>query len=184
MQELNQFENKEYAPGGWLKRVTWYLVSIIFFESKLFIGYPLKRILLRLYGARIGRKVKIKPSVIIKYPWFLEIGDYTWIGENVWIDNLNQVKIGANVCVSQGAMFLTGNHDYRKATFDLMTGEISIGDTCWVGAKVLLCPGVNVAYGCVLTVGVIIKRDILEPNMVVSNECSLVYKKRLPKIPF
>ena len=55
----------------------------------------------------------------IKYPWFLAIGDHTWIGEKVWIDNLAEVAIGANCCVSQGAMLLCGNHNYKKSTFEL-----------------------------------------------------------------
>lgn len=70
--------------------------------------------MLRKFGAKIGKGVFIKPLVNIKYPWNLDIGDYTWIGENVWIDNLTQVKIGSNVCISQGAMLLCRNHNYKK----------------------------------------------------------------------
>ena len=50
-----------------------------------------KRFLLRLFGAKIGKGVVIKPCVNIKYPWKLRIGNYVWIGENVWIDNLDTV---------------------------------------------------------------------------------------------
>lgn len=82
--------------------------------------------LLRLFGARMGKGVVIKPSVNIKYPWNLSIGDYSWIGENVWIDNLTHVAIGSNVCISQGAMLLCGNHDYKRPTFDLMVKPIVI----------------------------------------------------------
>ena len=86
--------------------------------------YGFRRFLLRLFGAKIGKKVIIRPSVKVTYPWKLSIGDYSWIGEDVWIDNLEQVIIGSNVCISQGAMLLCGNHNYKKVTFDLIIGEI------------------------------------------------------------
>jgi putative colanic acid biosynthesis acetyltransferase WcaF len=73
---------------------------------------------------KLVRGVNIKPGVHVKYPWNLKIGEFTWIGEDVWIDNLVKVDIGSNVCLSQGAMLLTGNHNYKKTTFDLMVGEI------------------------------------------------------------
>lgn len=109
--------------------------------------------ILRFWGAKIGKGVIIKPCVNIKYPWNLEIGDYSWIGENVWIDNLVKVRIGSNVCISQGAMLLCGNHNYKKTTFDLIVGEIIVEDGAWIGAQCVVCPGVRVASHSVLTVG-------------------------------
>ena len=67
-----------------------------------------------MFGAKIGKGVIIRPGVSVKYPWKLQIGDNTWIGENVWIDNLSNIIIGKNVCVSQGAMLLSGNHNYKN----------------------------------------------------------------------
>ena len=85
----------------------------------------MKRTLLRLFGANVGRGVVLKPRVTIKYPWKLAVGEHSWIGENVWIDNLGQVTIGNHCCLSQGALLLCGNHNYKKATFDLMVGDIT-----------------------------------------------------------
>ena len=116
--------------------------------------------LLRLFGANIGKGVIIKPSVIIKYPWNLSIGDYTWIGENVWIDNLSQVTIGSNVCISQGAMLLCGNHNYKRPTFDLIVKPIIIEDGAWVGAQSTVCPGVTMHSHSVLAVGSITSKDL------------------------
>ena len=75
-----------------------------------------------------------------QYPWHLSVGDNSWIGEEVWIDNLADVEIGRNCCVSQGAMLLCGNHDYTKASFDLKTGTIVLKDGAWVGAKAMGVP--------------------------------------------
>lgn len=109
--------------------------------------------LLRMFGARISNGVVIKPNVNIKSPWLLSIGQHTWIGESVWIDNLVQTNIGANACLSQGCMLLTGNHNYKSASFDLITGEINVEDGCWVGAKAVVLPGTKMESCSILTVG-------------------------------
>ncbi len=83
----------------------------------------------------------IKPKVNIKYPWKIEIGDHSWIGEGVWIDNLAHVRIGKNVCLSQGAMLLCGNHNYKKSTFDLEVKEINLEDGVWISARSFVGPG-------------------------------------------
>jgi len=141
-----------------MRRGLWYIIHLLFFRS----GFPFnsfKVSLLRLFGARIGRGVVIKPHVRIKYPWKLEIGNYAWIGEDCWIDNLAEVKIGNNCCISQGAMLLCGNHDYSKVTFDLIARPIVIEDGSWVGARSTVCPGVTLESHSVLAVGSVLTRN-------------------------
>src|SRR5687767_13826142 len=105
--DLSKFNNDWYRPGANIvMRVAWYVTNAFFFASCLPFG-RLKVALLRLFGARVGQGVVIKPRVNIKYPWLLEIGSHVWIGEGVWIDNLATVTIGDHVCISQGAMLLT-----------------------------------------------------------------------------
>ena len=131
---LDQFDNSDYAPGPWLTRVLWVLISGLFFQTWFPWPSALKRTLLRLFGAKVGRGVVLKPRVTIKYPWKLTVGDHCWIGEHVWIDNLGQVSIGNHCCLSQGALLLCGNHNYKKPTFDLMVGDIIIEDGVWISA--------------------------------------------------
>src|SRR5476651_2287949 len=94
-----------------------------------------KAFLLRLFGATVGKGLIIKTKIRIKNPWRLIVGDNCWIGESVWIDNLDDVIIGANVCLSQGAMLLTGNHDYTISSFPYRLGKIRIEDGVWIGAQ-------------------------------------------------
>ena len=81
------------------------------------------------------------------------MGDWTWIGEGVWIDNLADVNIGNHVCISQGAMLLTGNHNYRSESFDLMVEPIVLEEGSWIGARSTVCPGVTCKSHSVLAVG-------------------------------
>lgn len=157
--DLSKYDNSWYKPGGVLKRTGWHMVSILFFKCSL--PYPswFKKFLLTLFGTEVGNGVVIKPCVNIKYPWFLKIGDNVWIGEEVWIDNLTDVILGNNVCLSQGAFILTGNHNYKKETFDLITGPITVEDGVWVGAKAVICPGVKLGSHSVISVGSVVSKN-------------------------
>ena len=152
--DLSLYNNHPYHPGGsFLKRILWYYVNVFFFKSHLFPFYGFKVSLLRLFGAKVGKAVEIKPGVNIKSPWHLDIGDEVWIGENVWIDNLVMVTIGSNVCISQGAMIITGSHNYKKKTFDLITGSVTLEDGVWIGAGAIINQGIIAASHSVITSG-------------------------------
>ena len=157
---LDQFDNTDYRPGPWLVRVLWILVSGVFFQTWFPWPSALKRPLLRLFGANVGSGVVLKPRVTIKYPWKLTVGDHCWVGENVWIDNLGQVTIGNHCCLSQGALLLCGNHNYKKPTFDLMVGDITLEDGVWIGARASVGPGVTCHSHSVLAMGSTATQDL------------------------
>ena len=160
---LSAYSNKWYKKeigASTLKQFVWYFFNVFFLKSSFFPSSGFKALLCRLFGARIGKSVIIKPCVNIKYPWKLVIGDNVWIGENVWIDNLAPVKIGSNCCLSQGALLLTGNHDYSKNTFDLLVKPITLESGVWIGAKAVVCPGVHCGSHAVLTAGSIATKNL------------------------
>ena len=168
MKKVNNasYDRKKYTAGASkIKMILWYFKNILFFINPLNPISSLKILLLKIFGAKIGKGVVVKPSVNIKFPWKLEIGDYAWIGENVWIDNLEYVKIGANVCISQGALLLTGSHDATRSTFDYMGGNIKIDDGVWIGAKAVVTAGVNCGSHSILGANSIAEND-LEPYAI------------------
>lgn len=165
-QSLRDFDSRSFDRGASrLKEAAWMIVSALVFRSSFLPLSGLKRVLLQRFGASVGRGTVIKPSVQIKFPWRLNVGNDSWIGEGVWIDNLGPVRIGSNVCLSQGAMLMTGNHDYRSRAFDLLVGSIEVDDGAWIGARSLVCPGVKVGSGAVLAAGSTATTD-LEPDGV------------------
>lgn len=125
--------------------------------------------LLRIFGAKVGAGVVIKPKVRIKNPWRLIVGNYCWIGEDVWIDNIENVSIGNNVCLSQGAILLTGNHDYSKSNFPPKYDKIIIEDGVWICAKAIVCPGVICRSHSVLTVNSVATKDLEEMRIYTGN---------------
>jgi putative colanic acid biosynthesis acetyltransferase WcaF len=176
--ENSKFNNDWYDVGrNKIIIILWYFVNVLFLINPLNPVSSLKIFLLRLFGAKIGKGVLIKQSVNIKYPWKLTIGDYSWIGENVWIDNLGEVNIGKNVCISQGAMLLCGNHNYKKNTFDLEVGDILLEEGVWIGAFSIVCPGVKCQSHAVLSVNSVATK-ILEPYTIYQGNPAQKVRKR------
>ena len=108
----------------------------------------------------MGRGVVLKPGVRVKYPWRLSIGGHSWIGEDVWIDNLVEVRIGANACLSQGAYLCTGNHDWSDPSFGLRVLPIVLEDGAWLGTRALICPGVTIGESGVAAAGSVVMKSI------------------------
>jgi putative colanic acid biosynthesis acetyltransferase WcaF len=177
--DLSQFANGWYRPGPRWKILLWFVIGRWFVNTYLPLPVSVKIAILRTFGAKIGRGVMIKPAVNIKYPWLLTVGDYVWIGEGVWIDNLAPVILENNVCISQGAMLETGNHDYRKPTFDLIIKPILLETGAWIGAKAVVCPGVVVHSHAVLAVGSVATRSLLAYSIYQGNPAVWVKKREI-----
>lgn len=175
--QLNEFKNPEFNRGASVfKQAVWYVFNACLLNG--FIpGSGWRRGLLKLFGAKIGKGVIIKPYVNIKFPWKLIIGDNSWIGERVWLDNLDQLTIGTNCCISQGAMLICGNHDFTKTTFDLFTKPIVLEDGVWIGAGCKVTPGTTFGSHSLLTMGSVAVGNT-EPYGIYSGNPAVKVKER------
>ncbi len=183
--DLSKYTTADYKTGGGpLKRLLWYVVNVLFFINPLCPVSRIKVFLLRLFGAKVGVGVNIKPAVNIKYPWKLSIGDHCWIGERAWIDNLADVKIGSNCCISQGAMLLCGNHNFKSETFDLITLPIVLEDGAWIGAHSIVCPGVTCHSHSVLAVNSVATRDMEAYHIYQGNPAQKVKERIITRNPY
>jgi putative colanic acid biosynthesis acetyltransferase WcaF len=177
--DLSSFNNSWYKPGrGFIARGLWYCVNACYFKSS-FPFNGIKIFWLRLFGAKVGSGVVIKPGVNIKYPWRLKIGNNVWIGEKAWIDNLGDVVIEDNVCISQGAMLLCGNHNYKRSSFDLMVGDITLKQGSWVGAKAVVCPGVTLGSHAVLSVSSVATQNLEDYTIYQGNSAIATGKREI-----
>ena len=179
---LASFKGSGFDKGACLlKIILWYFVNALIVRASWnpFIG--IKIFLLRMFGAKIGKGLCVKNNVVIKSPWNLIIGNNCWIGESVWIDNLDKVSIGNNVCISQGAMLLTGNHDYTISSMPYRNAPIVVEDGAWIGARTVVCPGVTVHENAILTVGSIAVKD-MEANGIYQGNPAVKKKAREIKI--
>jgi len=133
--------------------------------------------LLQYFGARIGKGLIIKPYVRIKYSWRLTVGDHCWIGQEVWIDNLKDVRIGNHVCVSQRSYFCTGSHDQRCTTFDITAKLIVVHNGAWVGASALLLGGVEIHVNAIVSAGSVVTKDVAVGQIVGGDPAKPIGKR-------
>lgn len=163
-----------------LKRVLWYFCNILFFKNSINVSSALKVFLLKIFGAKIGDGVVIKPGVNIKFPWKLSIGSYSWLGENTWIDNLSEVEIGNSVTISQGALLLTGSHDHTKVSFDFISNPIILEDGTWIGANAVVFGGVTAKSHSILGIASVAEKD-LEPYIIYKGNPAVPVIERIIK---
>lgn len=177
---LSSFNNEWYLPGRssfW--QATWFLVGSPLLRSAVIPFSGFRTRLLRLFGAEIGKGVVIKPGVRVKYPWRLRIGSYSWLGEDSWIDNLANVEIGSNVCLSQDTYLCTGNHDWTDPSFGLIVKPICVEDGAWIGARSIVCPGVHVGQAAVVSAGSVVNRNVPPDEIHSGNPAAFVRRRKV-----
>jgi len=177
--DLSKFSSGNYKAGPKLKVLLWFFVNYYIFNSSFPWPYSVKKKLLRLFGATVGKGLVIKPNVRIKNPWRLTIGDNCWIGESVWIDNLENINIGNNVSISQGAMLLTGNHDYTVSNFPYRLEKIKIEDGVWIGAQSVVCPGVLCKSHSILTVNSVATKNLEAWSIYSGNPATYIRNRKM-----
>jgi putative colanic acid biosynthesis acetyltransferase WcaF len=177
--DLASYSEAHFNRGASKPReLLWLFVSLILFRLCPLNLSPLKRAVLRVFGARIGIGVTIKPQVKITFPWKLNVGDHVWLGEECWLLNLERITIGSNVCISQRAFLCTGNHNYKSPTFDLIVKPIHVEEGAWIGAAAWVGPGVTAGNHAVLTAGSIATSN-LEPFGIYQGNPAAPIKKRI-----
>ena len=175
---LNHYTTDDYAIGAsFIKQTLWYFLGCPLVRSYWLPFSGLKVFLLRLFGGKIGKGVRIKPGVLIKFPWRLSVGDYVWLGENLWIDNLAQVTIESHVCLSQGVYLCTGNHRWNDPNFKLLTEPITIETGSWIAARAIIGPGVTIKRGAILALGSVTGKSLEAMTIYAGNPAQAIKKR-------
>jgi putative colanic acid biosynthesis acetyltransferase WcaF len=178
--DLSRPDNAELIRGAplWLEAL-WYFLALPLLRSHRITSSGFRCRLLRLFGANVGKGVYIKPGLRVKFPWYLEIGDHSWLGEDLWIDNLAQVKIEAHCCLSQGVYLCTGNHDWSSVSMRLLRQPITCKRGSWIGAKAILGPGVVVGTGAIVTMGSVVTKNVPQMEIHAGNPAQFLRHRRL-----
>jgi len=128
----------------------WWIVQGTLFAMSPQFMYGWRRVLLRLFGARVGKGVMVRPSVRVTYPWKVRIGDRCRIGDNAELYSLGDIDIGTDVVISQRSYLCAATHNYKKISFDIIESPISIEDQVWIAADVFVGPGVKIGRGALI----------------------------------
>ncbi len=157
-----------------LLRLLWRSVWVLLFRPspRLFHGW--RRLLLRLFGAKLGRGTYVYPSVQVWAPWNLVMGDHSCLSHFVDCYCVDKVTLGRHATVSQYSHLCTASHDYNQADMPLVTAPIVIGDFAWVTADVFVGPGVTVGQGSVVAARSTVTRDVSPWNVVAGAPAKFV----------
>jgi putative colanic acid biosynthesis acetyltransferase WcaF len=175
MQDIQYGRNYTYSE--YLKRFLWWLIWPLFrFSPRVF--YAWRNLLLRLFGAKIGKRVKIYPSAKIMFPWNLEIGDASVISWNVILYNLGKITIGSHTVISQYAHICAGNHDYNTLDFKLLKTPITIGDRVWIASDVFISPGIFIDDDAVVLARSVVTKDVPKSSVIAGHPARFLRHKK------
>jgi putative colanic acid biosynthesis acetyltransferase WcaF len=177
MVDLRQYDQSWFDRGrpGWLILFWWFVQAIAFPLTPQPL-HSLRRSILRLFGAKIGRGVQIRPTARFTYPWKIEIGDYTWIGDDVVLYSLDRIYIGEHCVISQKSYLCTGSHDPQDPAFGLVTQPIMIGNGAWIAADCFIGPGVKIGANALIGTRSTVFKNMPEGQVCFGSPC-------LPRYP-
>ena len=157
--------NTKYSRDIFLKRILWTVVRPFFHLSPR-PCYGWRNFLLRLFGARIGKAVRLYPSIQVFFPWNLEVEDRVTVAWGVRLYSLGKITLREGCMISQHASLCAGSHDYRKPNRPLITPPIEIGVGAWVASEAFIGPGVTIGDQTVIGARAVVVKDV--PPFVVA----------------
>jgi len=177
-QRLDTFVLPKNSRGrpAWLVQLWWLVQSTIFAMSPQFL-YGWRRFILRMFGAKVGKGVLVRPSVKITYPWNVSFDEHAWIGDEVVLYSLSNISIGNHAVISQRSYICTGFHDYSKSSFDTILKNVVIENGVWLATDVFVAPGVRIKEGCIVGARSSVFSD-LPSNMICIGTPAKPTKKR------
>jgi len=155
-------------------RLLWQVCWLLLFRPMPWFWHAPRRILLRLFGARIGRGVKVMPSVHIWAPWNLTVGDFASVAASVDLYNVAPIELGAHATVSTRAFLCTATHEVDHSNMPLVTAPIRVGDGAWVCAEVVVLPGVVIGNDAVAGIRSVVLHDVATGQIVAGNPARLL----------
>ncbi len=160
-----------------LGRVMWRLVWLLLYRPSPRVLHGWRRMLLRLFGARIGTNAHPYPSATIWAPWNLEMGEYSCLSDRVDCYSVDTIRLGPHATVSQYSFLCSASHDYSDPTMPLITAPIVIGKGAWVAADVFIGPGVTIGEGAVVGARSSVFKDVPPWTVVGGNPAGFINKR-------
>lgn len=166
---------QDWNPGApFFIYFLWFCLGSPILATRWMPGSLWRLLLLRAFGASIGSGCLIKPGLRVKFPWRLKVGNFCWIGEDAWLDNLATITLGDRVCLSQSVYLCTGNHNFRSSRFDLLLGQITIESDVWIAAHSVLAPGTVIGSGAVVALASVVSGSVCSGSIVRGNPAVVI----------
>jgi putative colanic acid biosynthesis acetyltransferase WcaF len=179
MHNKDTFTGASFSLSNRIGRVAWGAVYLILFRFSPRPLHGWRSVLLRLFGAKIGKGVHIYPAVKIWAPWNLEIKDEAGVGSQAILYSQAKITIGHRAVISQGAHICTGTHDYTKSGQPLIAFPIVIGDRAWIAAEAFIHPGITIGEGAVIGARSVVTKDMPAWMICAGHPCKPIRERHL-----
>lgn len=166
--------SRYYSKKEIVLRLIWSIINPIFFHLSPRLFYSWRNTILRMMGAKIGKKVKIYPSAEITFPWMLEVKDRVVISWGVRIYNLGKITIGEKSVISQFAHLCGGTHDIKKSGFTLLRTGLKIGNNVWIASDAFIGPNVSVEDNAVVGARAVVVKNVEAGTIVGGNPAKII----------
>ncbi|MDA8414143.1 MAG: WcaF family extracellular polysaccharide biosynthesis acetyltransferase [Desulfobacteraceae bacterium] len=173
--------HSQYSLAEKLKMALWWFVEALLFRPSLHKMHAWRRFLLKIFGAKLGNGSSVHATAKIWFPWNLEMGNNSGIGFDALIYNLDKIKIGDFVTVSQRTHINTGSHDYTVPEFTLVTAPVHIESGAFIGTDSYINMGVTIGKMAVIGARSVVTKDMPENMICVGHPCKPI-KQRIKKV--
>jgi putative colanic acid biosynthesis acetyltransferase WcaF len=163
-----------------LARLVWGIVWLLLYRPSPRVCHFWRSFLLRLFGAKIARGVRVYPTAKIWAPWNLEMEEFSCLGADVDCYSVAPIRIESYATVSQYVFLCSASHDFEHPDFPLIFSPIVVGTRAWVAARAFVGPGVTIGAGAVVGATSSVYRDV-EPWTVVGGNPARFIRRRMMK---
>lgn len=178
LQGSDTYSRPSFSLGNRLRRALWGIVYWLLFRPTPGVMRSWRALLLRSFGATMGKGANVRPSARVWAPWNLEMGEYAAVAEGVIVYNMAKITIGNKATVSQYSHLCAGTHDYDSPNFQLYAEPITIGDEAWVCADSFVGPGVTIGEGAVLGARSVATKDMPAWMVCAGNPCKPLKERK------
>lgn len=170
IQNNDPYRNPSFSISNRFRRLIWNCVWLLLFRFSPRAFHTWRAMLLKLFGAKLGKGVHIYPAAKIWAPWNLEAGNYVGVADGVTIYNMDMIRIGHYSVISQGAHLCGGSHDYNSTNFQLFAKPIILGEYVWVCAEAFISLDVTIPNGVVIGARSVVTKTIVDPWSVYAGQ--------------
>jgi putative colanic acid biosynthesis acetyltransferase WcaF len=182
MVRLDQFRPTNFERGASKpKEILWVLVRAFFFLSPIPWPNRIKASLLRMFGAKVGKGLYLRPRVNIHFPWKLTLGDYCWIGDSCELLNLEPITFEDHVALAHEVYLAAGSHDVRSRTMKYANRPIYIGSGTWVATRAFIGPGVTIGRNCVVGACAVVLASVDHHSIVTGPRAEVTGKREITR---
>lgn len=129
-----------------------------------------------LLHAKLGT-LTVRPPFYVDYGSNITLGEGTYINYNCTILDVCEVKIGKHVLIAPGCQIITATHpvDPVERTSGKEYGKpVRIGDNVWLGAGVIVCPGITIGENTTIGAGSVVTKDIPANCVAAGSPCRVL----------